>query len=120
MGAPHIAGRQTALTLAVLLAGVALCAPTAQGRVLEDPVPAKDLGAGAIYQARLSARSCVARARSVRLGRQRCATIAQLKGVDTTVRPVVAADSKAIYLAANDGVLVLRRDRTGRLAYDSC
>jgi hypothetical protein len=36
------------------------------------------------------------------------------------VRPVVASDSKAIYLAANEGVLVLRRDRTGRLAYDSC
>jgi hypothetical protein len=120
VGGSRNAARRTAATLAAVLAGLALCAPTAPARVLKDPVAAKSLGSGAIYQARLSARSCVARAQPARLGRQRCTTIAQLKGVDTTVRPVVAADSKAIYLAANDGVLVLRRDRTGRLAYDSC
>ncbi len=75
---------------------------------------------GALRQAPLSARSCVGAARVARLGHQVCATIHELKGVDTTVRPVVAADSKAIYLAAGDGVLVLRRGPNGRLAYDSC
>jgi hypothetical protein len=120
VGGSRNAARRTAATLAVVLPVLGLCAADAQPRVLKDPVAAKDLGSGAIYQARLSVRSCAARAQPARLGRQRCTTIAQLKGVDTTVRPVVAPDSKAIYLAANDGVLVLRRDRTGRLAYDSC
>ncbi len=91
--------------------------------VVSAAVPAGAAGgpaSGALRQAPLSARSCVGAARVARLGHQVCTTIRELKGVDTTVRPVVAADSRAIYLAAGDGVVVLRRDGTGRLAFDSC
>ena len=87
---------------------------------INTPVPAKTLSAGTIYQAPLSARSCVGLGGRAVLGRQRCTTIPQLKHVDPTVRPVVAPDSRALYIAAQDGVLVLRRTAAGGLAYDSC
>jgi hypothetical protein len=43
-----------------------------------------------------------------------------LTGASTVTKPAVAADSRALYVAAQSGVLALKRDSSGRFAYDSC
>jgi hypothetical protein len=108
------------MALAVVLLAVGTRAGASAPFPINKPVPANQLRAGALYQAPLRARSCVGLGSRAVLGRQRCTTIPELKHIDTTVRPVVAADSKALYIAAQDGVLVLRRTAAGGLAYDSC
>jgi hypothetical protein len=110
----------TVAALAVLLLAFGTRADASAPLAINTPVPAKKLSAGAIYQAPLSALSCVGVGRRAVLGRQRCTRIPELAHIDATVRPVVAADSKALYIAAQDGVLVLRRTAAGGLAYDSC
>src|SRR5436190_825786 len=114
------AARAVILALAVPLLSLSSRADASAPFKINTPVPPAKLRAGAIYQAPLSPRSCVGFGRNARLGRQRCATIPELEHIDTTVRPVVAPDSKALYVAAQDGVVVLRRTTVGGLAYDSC
>ena len=104
----------------LVLVALAFCfAPPVAGTPVPKPLT-RGLAPGAIYQARLGKDSCYAAVATVRLGRQRCTTISQLRRVDSTVRPVVAPDSTAVYLAAGGGVLVLRRDSAGRLSYRAC
>jgi hypothetical protein len=115
-----MAPRRLAGCAVIALFGVAFClAPPVAGRPVGKP-RTKGLTHGAIYQAPLAKGSCYGGAASVRLGRQRCTTIPQLRRVDSTVRPVVAPDSRAVYLAAQGGVVVLGRDSSGRLSYRAC
>jgi hypothetical protein len=103
-----------------LVATVALVAAMAQTSPARRPVSRTPrLGSGAVYQAPLGPHSCYGSA-PLRLGAQRCTTISQLAGADSTVRPVVAPDSRAVYVADQGGVLVLRGDGRGGLSYDSC
>ncbi|MEA2426294.1 MAG: hypothetical protein QOH13_2704 [Thermoleophilaceae bacterium] len=87
--------------------------------VVDKPVT-KGLGRGAIYQAPLTRHSCLVVDPEARLGRQRCTEVQELNRVDITVRPQAAPDSRALYIADQAGVLVLRRDAGGVLAFDSC
>src|SRR3954451_6171878 len=114
------AARAVIVALAIPLLSLSTRADASAPFAINTPVPAAKLRAGAIYQAPLSPRSCAGFGSRAQLGRQRCTRIPELEHIDTTVRPVVAADSKALYIAAQEGVLVLRRTAAGGLAYDSC
>jgi len=102
------------------LAGALLTIASPSGATLVTKPVTKGLGRGAIYQAPLSKRSCFGSASDVSLVRQRCTYVPQLNRVDTTVRPAVAPDSRALYLPSQGGVLVLKRDSKGALAFGSC
>jgi hypothetical protein len=107
-------------TVALALAGALLTIAAPTGATLVNKPVTKGLGRGAIYQAPLSKRSCFGSDSDVSLVRQRCTYVPQLNRVDTTVRPAVAPDSRALYLASQGGVLVLKRDSKGALAFGSC
>lgn len=103
------------LALVVGLAGAGL----ARAVLVSKPVT-KGLGHGAIYQPPLDKRSCYGSSPKVKVGGHTCTTITQLTNASAETKPAVAADSRALYVAAQSGVLVLKRDASGGLAADSC
>jgi hypothetical protein len=94
-------------------------APALLARPVGKPLT-KGLPHGAVFQPKPSARHCFGSNGAVRLGRVRCTTIAQLRHVDTTQPPHFARDSRVVYLAAQGGVLLLKRDSAGGLSYLDC
>src|SRR5437588_397476 len=104
----------------LLLSVVGLAGAARGGATLVRKPVTKGLGHGAIYQPRLDKRSCYGSSPSVKLGRHHCTTLTQLTNASAETKPAVAADSRALYIAAQSGVLVLRRDASGGLAADSC
>jgi DNA-binding beta-propeller fold protein YncE len=114
-----VIGRIRVVAGLALLAALLIVASPTGATLVKKPVT-KGLGSGAIFQGPLGKRSCYGSAASVSLGRQRCTLIAELDKADPTIPPAVASDSRALYIASQGGVVILKRDSSGGLSFGSC